>query len=138
MPVSAIASIREILSVFTPGDHGSTFGGNPLGAAIARKVIEILKTNKYQDNARHVGDYLFSKLRAFNSDKIKEIRGKGLWVGIEFHPQAGKARVYCEKLMAMGMLCKDTHEQTMRLAPPLCITKEEIDWAMERLSNVLA
>jgi ornithine--oxo-acid transaminase len=138
MPVSAIASSREILSVFTPGDHGSTFGGNPLGAAIARKVIEILKTNKYQDNARHVGDYLFSKLRAFNSDKIKEIRGKGLWVGIEFHPQAGKARVYCEKLMAMGMLCKDTHEQTMRLAPPLCITKEEIDWAMERLSNVLA
>jgi ornithine--oxo-acid transaminase len=138
MPVSAIASSREILSVFTPGDHGSTFGGNPLGAAIARKVVEILKTNKYQENAREVGDYLFGKLRALNSDKIKEIRGKGLWVGIEFHPQAGKARDYCEKLMAMGMLCKDTHEQTMRLAPPLCITKEEIDWAMERLAKVLA
>ena len=137
MPVSAIASSREILSIFTPGDHGSTFGGNPLGAAIARKVVEILKTNKYQENAREVGDYLFSKIRALNSDKIREIRGKGLWVGIEFHPQAGKARNYCEKLMAMGMLCKDTHEQTMRLAPPLCITKEEIDWAMERLAKVL-
>ena len=138
MPVSAVVSSREILSVFTPGDHGSTFGGNPLSCCVARKVIEILKTNKYQDNAREMGEYLFGKLRAIKTDKVKEIRGRGLWVGIEFHPAAGKARDYCAKLMADGMLCKDTHEQTMRLAPPLCITKDETDWAVERLAKVLA
>lgn len=137
MPVSAILSSRKILSVFTPGDHGSTFGGNPLSCAVARKVIEILKTGKYQDNARRLGDNLIGKLRAIKTDKIKEIRGRGLWIGIEFHPSAGKARDYCNKLMQMGMLCKDTHEQTMRLAPPLVITQEEIDWAFERLEKVL-
>lgn len=138
MPISAVVSSREILSVFTPGDHGSTFGGNPLACAVARKVVEILNTNKYQDNARDVGGYLFEKLRAMNSPKIKEIRGRGLWVGIELNTSAGKARQYCEQLKADGMLCKDTHEQVIRLAPPLCITKEEVDWAMERLTKVLA
>ncbi|MGB2986906.1 MAG: ornithine--oxo-acid transaminase [Phycisphaerae bacterium] len=137
MPISAVVSSREILSVFTPGDHGSTFGGNPLACAIARKVVEILKTNKYQDNAAQLGEYLFGKLRALKSNKVKEIRGRGLWVGIEFHTEAGKARRYCEELMHNGMLCKDTHEQVMRLAPPLCITKDEIDWAFERLQKVL-
>jgi ornithine--oxo-acid transaminase len=138
MPVSAIVSSREILSVFTPGVHGSTFGGNPLGAAIARKVIEILKTDKYQRNARELGEYLFGRLRAIKTDRVKDIRGRGLWVGIEFHKQAGVARDYCEKLMHEGLLCKDTHRQTMRLAPPLCITKDELDWALERLEKVLA
>ncbi len=138
MPVSAIVSSGEILSVFTPGDHGSTFGGNPLACAIARKVIELLKTNRYQDNARKAGEYLFGKLRAIKTDKIKDIRGRGLWVGIEFHKAAGKARTYCEKLMQEGMLCKDTHEQTMRLAPPLCITGDELDWAVARLQKVLS
>ena len=138
MPVSAIVSSREILSVFTPGDHGSTFGGNPLSCAVARKVVEILKTGKYQENAKTAGEYLFEKLHAIGSDKIKEIRGRGLWVGIEFKKEAGVARIYCEKLMEEGMLCKDTHEQTMRLAPPLCITKDEIDWALTRLRKVLA
>jgi ornithine--oxo-acid transaminase len=138
MPVSAIVTSREILSVFTPGDHGSTFGGNPLACAIARKVIDILATNKYQDNARQMGDYLGKKLRAIKTSKIKEIRARGLWVGIELKKEAGKARPICERLMEAGMLCKDTHEQTMRLAPPLCITKEECDWALERLEKVLA
>lgn len=138
MPVSAIVSSREILSVFKPGDHGSTFGGNPLSCAVATKVIEILNTGKYQDNARELGNYLADRLRAIKTDKIKEIRARGLWVGIEFYPQAGRARDYCEKLMQAGMLCKDTHEQTMRLAPPLCITKEELDWALERLEKVLS
>jgi ornithine--oxo-acid transaminase len=138
LPVSAVVSSREILSVFTPGDHGSTFGGNPLSAAVARKVIEILNTKKYQDNAREMGAYLFERLRAIKTDKIKEIRGRGLWAGIEFKESAGKAMPYCLKLMEMGVLCKDTHEQTMRLAPPLCITKEEIDWAMERMEKVIA
>lgn len=137
MPVSAIVSSREILSVFNPGDHGSTFGGNPLACAIARKVVEILATNRYQNNAAEMGDYLLGKLRALKSDKIKEIRGRGLWIGIEFKRTAGKAREFCERLMHEGMLCKDTHEQTMRLAPPLCITKKEIDWALERLQKVL-
>ncbi len=137
MPISAIVSSREILSVFHPGEHGSTFGGNPLACAIARKVVQILKTNKYQDNARDMGEYLFGKLRTIRTDKVKEIRGRGLWVGIEFHPAAGVARDYCKRLMNEGMLCKDTHEQTMRLAPPLCITKDEIDWAFERLEKVL-
>ncbi len=137
MPVSAVVSSRDILSVFTPGDHGSTFGGNPLSCAVARKVIEILNTGKYQTAAAQQGEYLFGKLNAIKSDKVKEIRGRGLWVGIEFHPSAGKAMEYCKRLMDEGMLCKDTHEQTMRLAPPLCITREEIDWAVERIRNVI-
>jgi ornithine--oxo-acid transaminase len=138
MPVSAIVSSRQILSVFHPGDHGSTFGGNPLACAVARKVVAMLKTGRFQNHARQMGDYLFERLRAIKTDKVKDIRGRGLWVGIEFHQAAGKARPYCEKLMQLGMLCKDTHEQTMRLAPPLVITKEEIDWAVERLEQVLA
>ncbi len=137
MPVSAVVSSRDIMSVFTPGDHGSTFGGNPLSAAVARKVVEILKTGKYQDNAKSNGEYLFGKLNSIKSDKVKEIRGRGLWVGIEFHPAAGVARDYCSRLMDLGMLCKDTHAQTMRLAPPLCITREEIDWAVERIAKVI-
>ncbi len=137
MPVSAIVSSRGILSVFTPGDHGSTFGGNPLACAVARKVIEILKTNQYQDNARKLGEYLLGKLKAIKTDKVKELRGRGLWVGIEFHPKAGKARAFGERLMRDGLLCKDTHDYTLRLAPPLCITKDEVDWALVRLQNVL-
>lgn len=137
MPVSAIVTSREIMSVFHPGDHGSTFGGNPLACAIARKVIDILRTNEYQENARKMGEYLMGKLRAIKSDKIATIRGRGLWFGIDLKPTAGKARAHCEKLMHEGLLCKDTHEQTIRLAPPLCITKDEVDWAVERLNKVL-
>lgn len=138
MPLSAVVSSRDILGVFQPGNHGSTFGGNPLACAVGRKVLDILNTNKYQQNAADLGAYLFERLRAIKTDKVKEIRGRGLWVGIEFHPAAGVARDFCQKLMAEGMLCKDTHEQTMRLAPPLCITKDELDWALERLERVLA
>jgi len=137
MPISAVVSSRKILSVFRPGNHGSTFGGNPLACAIARKVIEILRTNTYQDNAKRLGAYLGERLRAIKTDKVKEIRGRGLWFGIEFHKEAGVARTYCEKLLHEGMLCKDTHAQTMRLAPPLCLTREDADWALERLEKVL-
>jgi len=137
MPISAVVSSREILSVFTPGDHGSTFGGNPLACAVARKVLDILRTHKYQNNAKTMGDYLAEQLRSMNSNKIATIRARGLWIGIDLKPAAGKARAYCEKLMHEGMLCKDTHEQTIRLAPPLCITRDEVDWAMERLRKVL-
>ncbi len=139
VPVSAVVSSADILGVFTPGDHGSTFGGNPLACAIARKVVEILNTGTYQARARQLGDYLFERLDGLRaSNKVKEIRGRGLWVGIEFYPEAGLAKDYCKKLMAEGMLCKDTHEQTMRLAPPLCITRDELDWAVERLYKVLS
>lgn len=137
MPISAVVSRRDILGVFTPGSHGSTFGGNPLACAVARKVIEILRTDKYQSNAREVGGYLAEQLRAINSPNIKEIRARGLWIGIEFHERAGQARQYCEKAMEAGLLCKDTHAQTMRLAPPLCITRQEADWALERLRKIL-
>jgi len=137
VPISAVVSTRQILGVFTPGSHGSTFGGNPLACAIARKVIEILKRGTYQENARRLGGYLAEQLRAIKTRKVKEIRARGLWVGIEFHKEAGAARQYCEQLMALGLLCKDTHAQTMRLAPPLCITRDELDWALERLRRVL-
>ena len=139
LPISAVVSREEILGVFTPGDHGSTFGGNPLACAIAGKVVEILKAGTYQEHARELGDYLFEQLAPLrSSDKVKDIRGRGLWVGIELYPEAGLAKTYCKKLMAAGLLCKDTHEQTMRLAPPLCITREEIDWAVEQLYAVLS
>lgn len=137
MPISAVVSTRELLSVFKPGDHGSTFGGNPLACAIARKVIEMLKTNRFQDNARQLGEYLMDKLNSLKTDKIKQIRGRGLWIAIEIKESAGKARSYCEQLMELGMLCKETHEQVIRLAPPLVITKDEIDWACKRLVSVL-
>jgi len=137
MPISAVVSSRDALGVFRPGDHGSTFGGNPLAVAIARKVIEILKTGKYQSQAKEVGAYLFDKLRALQVSKVKEIRGRGLWVGIELKKEAGVARPYCERLMGEGLLCKETHEQTIRLGPPLCLTREDVDWALERIETIL-
>ena len=137
VPVSAVVSSREILSVFTPGDHGSTFGGNPLAAAVARKVVEILHRGDYRRNAAEMGAYLFDKLSTLGGEKIQQIRGRGLWVGIVIKESAGPAKQYCKELMAEGLLCKDTHEQVMRLAPPLSITREDIDWAFERLVKVL-
>ena len=137
VPLSAVVSSREILSVFTPGDHGSTFGGNPLAAAVGRKVVEILERGTFQDRAQELGDYLFDKLEGLQTDAIKEIRGRGLWVGIEMEKSAGTASQYCKKLLAQGLLCKDTHEQVIRLAPRLVITRDEIDWAFERLEQVL-
>ncbi len=137
VPLSAVVSSRAILGVFKPGDHGSTFGGNPLACAIGRKVVEILKTGEFQKNSATIGTYMIDALRAANLPVVKEVRGRGLWIGIEIHEKSGVARTYCERLMAEGMLCKDTHEQTMRLAPPLCITRSEADWALERLVKVL-
>ncbi len=138
VPISAVVSTRDILGVFTPGSHGSTFGGNPLACAVARKVVDILRTGEYQARAKELGAYLAEQLHAIKTDKVKEYRCRGLWVGVEFKPEAGVARKYCEALMSEGMLCKDTHAQTMRLAPPLCITKDELEWALERLRKVLA
>lgn len=138
MPISAVVSSKDILSVFSPGDHGSTFGGNPLACAIARKVIATLKTGEYQSRAKELGDYLIGQLREKQLPVVEEIRGRGLWIGIVIKKQAGLARPYCEKLMEQGLLCKETHEQVIRLAPPLVISKEELDWSLERLFKVLS
>jgi ornithine--oxo-acid transaminase len=138
VPVSAVVADRDILGVFTPGDHGSTFGGNPLACAVARKVVEILQTGEYQKRATELGEYLFDKLRALKSSKIREVRGRGLWVGIELFPDAGTGKQYCMELLERGMLCKDTHVHAIRLAPPLCISKDDIDHAVQLLGEVLA
>ncbi len=138
MPVSAVLASWDIMGVFTPGDHGSTFGGNPLSAAVARKAIELLERGTYQENARVLGERMFSRLgELVGNGVVRLLRGRGLWVGIEIERSAGKAKKYCLELMELGMLCKDTHEQAIRLAPPLCITEEQVDWALDRLVQVL-
>ncbi len=136
-PVSAVLSSKEILGVFNPGDHGSTFGGNPLGAAIAVEALNVLKEEKLIENSYELGIYFRNQLKEVNSKHVKEIRGKGLFIGVELNNEAGGARRFCEALMERGILAKETHENVIRFAPPLIITKEEIDWAMERIREVL-
>ena len=133
-PVSAVAADREVLQVFDPGSHGSTFGGNPMGAAVAIAALEVLEEEKLIERSRQLGEYLMGKLNRLTSPKIKEIRGRGLFIGIEL---TEPARAYCEALKEKGLLCKETHETTIRLAPPLIIEQEELDWAVDRLEEVL-
>lgn len=133
-PVSAVLAKKEVLGVFNPGDHGSTFGGNPLACAIARASLEVLVKEKLVQNSEKMGKYFMKRLKSLKSPHIKEVRGKGLWIGIELKTPA---RPFCEKLKTEGVLCKETHELTMRIAPPLVITKKEIDWAFERIKKVL-
>ena len=136
-PISAILSNTEVLGVFMPGEHGSTFGGNPLACAVARTAIKVLIEEKMIENASKLGDYFLTQLRGIKSPYIKEVRGKGLMIGVELVPEAGGARSFCEQLMAQGLLCKDTHENVIRFMPPLIITREEIDWALERIEPIL-
>lgn len=136
-PVSAVLSDKEVLGVFNPGDHGSTFGGNPLGAAIARESLKVLVDEKLVENSFELGNYFREKLNEVKSAHVKEIRGRGLFIGVELHPEAGGARRFCEALMKRGVLCKETHSHVIRFAPPLVITKEEIDWAISHVSDVL-
>jgi len=136
-PISAVLSNTDVLGVFMPGDHGSTFGGNPLACAVARAALKVLIEENMIENAAKMGDYFQSRLREISSPHIKEIRGKGLMIGVELVPQAGGARRFCEQLMKKGLLCKETHDNVIRFAPPLIITKEDIDWAMERIAPVL-
>jgi ornithine--oxo-acid transaminase len=133
-PVSAILASDEIMSVYKPGDHGSTFGGNPLGCAIARTALRVLVEEKMVERSAELGAYFLSRLQSLRSPAIKEIRGRGLWIGIELNE---RARPYCEALMQRGILCKETHDSVIRLAPPLVITREEIDWAVERIATVV-
>ena len=133
-PISAVLARREVLGVFNPGDHGSTFGGNPLACAVARAALQVLIDEQLVERSAEMGGYFLDKLRTVQSPAIKEVRGRGLWIGVELH---GHARPYCERLMQEGVLCKETHDHVIRLAPPLVITREEIDWAFDRIRKVL-
>jgi len=134
-PVSAVLASREVLGVFRPGDHGSTFGGNPLACALARTALRILVEEKLVERSAELGAHFLAKLKAIQSSVIREVRGRGLWIAIELN---APARPYCEALKEEGILCKETHSKIIRIAPPLVIQREEIDWACERLSKVLA
>ena len=136
-PVSAVLSNKEVMDVLQPGEHGSTFGGNPLACAVARTALKVLAEENLVDNAAAMGAYFLEGLGRIQNPQIKEIRGRGLMLAVEFDPAAGGARQYCEKLQQAGILCKETHEHTIRFAPPLVITREDIDWALEKISAVI-
>jgi ornithine--oxo-acid transaminase len=136
-PVSAVLADEPIMSVFKPGDHGSTFGGNPIAAAVGQAALKVLIEEGMIDNAREQGEYLMGRLRRIESPHIKEVRGRGLLIGVELYPEAGGARRFCEALKDQGLLCKETHDNVIRFAPPLVITRADIDWALERIEPVL-
>jgi ornithine--oxo-acid transaminase len=133
-PVSAVLASKEVLGVFNPGDHGSTFGGNPLACAVARTALRVLADEQMVQRSAALGCYFLEQLQAIQNRNINEIRGKGLWIGIELHTAA---RPYCEALKEQGVLCKETHDHVIRIAPPLTISREEIDWAVERIRRVI-
>ena len=133
-PVSAVLSSDEILGVYKPGDHGSTFGGNPLGCAVARTALRVLVEEHLVERSAELGAYFLTLLKTMRSPNIKEVRGIGLWIGIELHEAA---RPYCEALKEQGVLCKETHDHVIRIAPPLTISRDEIDWAFSRIRNVI-
>jgi len=137
-PISAVLSTNAILGVFKPGEHGSTFGGNPLACAVAREALRVIKQERLVQNAAKMGAYFMQKLRTIKSRYIKEVRGKGLLIGIELHKDAGGARRFCEALKNAGLLCKETHEHVIRFAPPLIIQKSDLDWAFDRIRGVFA
>jgi ornithine--oxo-acid transaminase len=136
-PVSAVLANSDILGLFKPGEHGSTFGGNPLGAAVARTSLRVLTEEKLIENAAKLGEYFVEQLAEIPSLHVKEVRGKGLLIGVELKPQAGGARRFCEALAMQGILAKETHDHVIRFAPPLVIDKATLDWALERIRTVL-
>jgi len=136
-PVSAILADDEVMGVFHPGEHGSTYGGNPLGAAVAREALRVLVDEDMVQKSADNGAYFLERLQAVKSPHVKEIRGRGLWIAIELNDEAGGARRFCEALQEEGMLCKETHSTVIRVAPPLTIGRDEIDWAVERITKVL-
>jgi len=135
-PVSVVLADRDIMSVFTPGDHGSTFGGNPMAAAIGIASLDVIIDEKLPERAEELGNSFSEQLRKIPCPAVKEIRSKGLMIGVEIKPEFGSARKFCEALMLQGILCKETHTTTIRFTPPLIVTKEELDWALERIKNV--
>ena len=137
MPVSMFLAKKEVMDIFVPGTHGSTFGGNPLAAAVGTEALNILVEEKLAERSAELGQYLVEQLHRIESPLIDEIRGAGLFVGIEIDPALGSAREVCERLMARGLLSKETHETVVRLAPPLVVTREQLDWAVEQIREVL-
>jgi ornithine--oxo-acid transaminase len=137
VPVSAVVGDADVLGVLRPGEHGSTFGGNPLASAVGRAVVRMLSTGDVQDRARVLGARLHDRLRALLGHGVLEVRGAGLWAGIDIDPALGSGREVCERLMQKGVLAKDTHGSTIRLAPPIVVEADELDWAVERLEAVL-
>ncbi len=139
VPVSAVAASAEVLGVFKPGEHGSTFGGNPLACAVALEVIAMLRTGEYQQRAAELGDHLHHELGLLTgAGAVEAVRGRGLWAGVDIHPAHGTGRQISERLMGRGVLVKDTHGSTIRIAPPLVISKEDLDWGLDQLRAVLA
>lgn len=138
LPVSAVIGGRDTLGLFRPGDHGSTFGGNTLSCAVAMAALDVLVEERLVDRSAEMGAYFMQRLRAIRTGKVKEIRGRGLLIGVEIKEEHGTARPYCEKLMELGILAKETHHQVVRFAPPLVLTREEADWALERIAKVLS
>lgn len=136
-PVSAVLADKSVLGLFTPGEHGSTFGGNPLAAAVARAALKVIRDEKLAERSAELGEYFMEQLAEIPSPHVKEVRGRGLFVGVELKPEAGGARRFCEALKKAGILAKETHEHVIRFAPPLVIDKETIDWALPEIRNVL-
>jgi ornithine--oxo-acid transaminase len=136
-PISAVLSNSEVLGVLKPGQHGSTFGGNPLACAIARESLKVLVEEGMIENSAKQGAYFLEGLKKIRNNAIRDVRGRGLMLAVEFHLDAGGARRYCLELKELGILCKETHEHTIRFAPPLTITRDEVDWALERIERVL-
>jgi ornithine--oxo-acid transaminase len=137
-PISAVLSNKDVLGLFTPGEHGSTFGGNPLACAVALESVKVLVDEKLDERSLELGEYFMSALRGLDSPHVAEVRGKGLLIGVQLKAEAGGARRFCEALMERGLLCKETHEDVIRFAPPLVIGREDIDWAMDQIRPVLA
>ncbi|MDW0111478.1 ornithine--oxo-acid transaminase [Sporosarcina aquimarina] len=134
-PISCVVADKEILEVFNPGSHGSTFGGNPMACAVSIASLDVLKDEKLADKSLELGNYFKEELQKIENEVIKEVRGRGLFIGMELTEEA---RPYCEKLKELGLLCKETHDTVIRFAPPLIITKEELDWALEKIKSVFA
>lgn len=136
IPISAVMANNDIMKVLTAGTHGSTLGGNPFACAIAREVLAIVRDEQPEKRSAELGAYMVDRLRAMNSKYVKEVRGRGLMIGVDIDPAAGTAKDFCKKLKKEGVLCKDTHMQTIRLAPPLVISKEDLDWGLEKIERV--
>ncbi len=134
-PISCIAANHDILDVFNPGSHGSTFGGNPLACAVSCEALDVIVDERLADRSLQLGDYFREELGKIVNPIIKEVRGKGLFIGMELH---GEARPYCERLQKEGLLCKETHDTVIRFAPPLIISKEDLDWAIDKIKHVFS
>jgi ornithine--oxo-acid transaminase len=137
LPVSAFVGTRALMDVFTPGSHGSTFGGNPLAAAVGLEALRVIEEEGLVERSRVLGEHMLQRLRRIKSPVLKDVRGRGLWAGAEIDARFGDARAACERLLAKGVLSKETHDTVIRLAPPLVIAREDLDWALDRFEEVV-